>query len=65
MLHDNKLIEMSLLRDQSHYSEQYENYPVLEKDLGQETIHDYNGTYPLVTWSYGKSQHKLLYLEFY
>ena len=41
MLHDNNLIE----KFQSHYSEKYENYPVLEKDLGQETIYDYKGTY--------------------
>ena len=40
MLHDNNLIEMSYDSiDQSHYSEQDENYhPVLEKDLGQEKI---------------------------
>ena len=48
MLYDNNLIEMSLRlnRSQSHHSEQYENSLVLEKDLGQETIYDYNGTYP-------------------
>ena len=44
MLHDNNLIEMSLRLNRSDsYSEQYENYPVLEEDLGQETTYDYNG----------------------
>ena len=51
--------------DQSSYSVQYENYPVFEKDLGQETKYDYIETCHLVSWSYGKSQHKLLDLEFY
>ena len=53
------------IRDQSRYSEQYENYPVLEKHLGQETTHDYGETYNQVSWSYGKSQHKILCLESY
>ena len=53
------------LIDQSRYSAQYENYSVLEKDLGQETTYDYVETYHLVSWLYGKSQRKLLYLESY
>ena len=33
--------------------------------LEQETIYDLVETYHLVLWLYGKSQHKLLYLESY
>ena len=66
MLHDNNLIEMSLRLNRSEpiFRTKLE-LPGIGGDLGQETIYDYVETYHLVLWLYGKSQHKLLFLESY
>ena len=64
MLHDNNLIEISLRLNRSEpLFRTIRELPGIGKDLGQETTYDYIETYRLFSWSYGKSQHKLLYLE--
>ena len=66
MLHDKNLIEWSLLINRSEpLFRTIQELPGIGKDLGQETTYDYVETYHIVSWSYGKKEHNLLYLESY
>ena len=68
MLHDNNLIEWFLRLNRSEpLFRTIRELPGIGKIPGtrDDTTYDSKETYHEVSWSYGKSQQKLLYLESY